>query len=408
MKKIRLLEIISTVPYPIRAGGTMALFTMLDELRKYIDITIVFIIKDNRSNAIMNLQCLWPNVRFYTLKPQKNVAYYCQKLGEIIYGKGVFKDPGTNGFTNPFSKYSPNLIENLTSIIKQVSPDIIQTEFYPNQDLVYSFPSDIKKVFVQHEIHYVVNEMWLKAHHSWDKAYARAAFNMLKSNEIAAMNAYDAVFTLNEVDKQKLSFDGVTTSVFSSPVGVRPALHRNPCHYNDKLVFIGAGGHSPNVEGLEWFLNNVWEHILLKHPKTRLNVIGNWSQSQIMKYKNISNLYFLGFVDDLGKELDGAISIVPIISGSGIRIKILDSVNYGAPFISTTIGALDMGFVDGRDCYIADSPIDFYNKLIELIINSSLREKFYENSINVYNKKYSTTLLAKERLKYYNNILSNK
>lgn len=321
MKKIRLLEIISTVPYPIRAGGTMALFTMLDELRQYIDINIIFIIKDNRSDAIKNLQCLWPNIRFYTLIPQKNVAYYCQKLGEKFYGKGVFKDSGTNGFTNPFSKYSPNLIENITSIIKQVSPDIIQTEFYPNQDLVYSFPSNIKKVFVQHEIHYVVNEMWLKAHHSWDKAYARAAFNMLKSNEIAAMNAYDAVFTLNEADKQKLSIDGVTTSIFSSPVGVRPALQRNLCHYNNKLVFIGAGGHSPNVEGLEWFLKNVWEFILLKYPNTKLNVIGNWSQSQIEKYKNISNLYFLGFVDDLGKELDGAISIVPIISGSGIRIK---------------------------------------------------------------------------------------
>lgn len=405
MKKIRLLEIISTVPYPIRAGGTMALFTMLDELRQYIDINIIFIIKDNRSDAIKNLQCLWPNIRFYTLIPPKNVAYYCQKLGEKFYGKGVFKDSGTNGFTNPFSKYSPNLIENITSIIKQVSPDIIQTEFYPNQDLVYSFPSNIKKVFVQHEIHYVVNEMWLKAHHSWDKAYARAAFNMLKSNEIAAMNAYDAVFTLNEADKQKLSIDGVTTSIFSSPVGVRPALQRNLCHYNNKLVFIGAGGHSPNVEGLEWFLKNVWEFILLKYPNTKLNVIGNWSQSQIEKYKNISNLYFLGFVDDLGKELDGAISIVPIISGSGIRIKILDSVNYGTPFISTTIGALDMGFEDGRDCYIADSASSFSEKLLDLMANPFLREKFYENAFKVYNEKYSTHTLAMKRLKLYNDLI---
>lgn len=405
MKKIRLLEIISTVPYPIRAGGTMALFTMLDELRQYIDINIIFIIKDNRSDAIKNLQCLWPNIRFYTLTTKKNVAYYCQKLGEKFYGKGVFKDSGTNGFTNPFSKYSPNLIENITSIIKQVSPDIIQTEFYPNQDLVYSFPSNIKKVFVQHEIHYVVNEMWLKAHHSWDKAYARAAFNMLKSNEIAAMNAYDAVFTLNEADKQKLSIDGVTTSIFSSPVGVRPALQRNLCHYNNKLVFIGAGGHSPNVEGLEWFLKNVWEFILLKYPNTKLNVIGNWSQSQIEKYKNISNLYFLGFVDDLGKELDGAISIVPIISGSGIRIKILDSVNYGTPFISTTIGALDMGFEDGRDCYIADSASSFSEKLLDLMANPFLREKFYENAFKVYNEKYSTHTLAMKRLKLYNDLI---
>ena len=404
MKRLKLLEIIPTVPYPIRAGGTMALFTMLDGLRKFLDITVIFIIKQDRNNAISELQSLWPDIEFHTLTSKKSFAYYFQKLGEKLYGMGVFNDPGTTGFVNPFSRYSPKLIEDLSYMIKQISPDIIQTEFYPNQDLVYSFPSDTKKVFVQHEIHYVVNEMWLKAHRSWNKSYARAAFNMLKGGEIAAMNAYDAVFTLNEADKKRLTADGVTTPIFSSPVGVLPVSYRNPCHYDNRLVFIGAGGHPPNVEGLEWFLYNVWDSILSKHPDTILNIIGNWPRSQTEKYKNIPKINFLGIVKDLGEALNGAISIVPILSGSGIRMKILDAVNYGTPFISTTVGALDMGFEDGRDCYIADSVNDFSKKLSKLITNSSIREKFYENSFKVYNDNYSVNQLIKKRLEYYNNI----
>lgn len=408
MKRLKLLEIIPTVPYPIRAGGTMALFTMLDGLREYMDITIVFITKQDRSNDISKLQNLWTNIKFHTLTPKKNTAYYFQKLGEKLYRIAVFKDPGTAGFTNPFSKYSPELIESISSIIKQTSPDIIQTEFYSNQDLVYSFPSNIKKVFIQHEIHYVVNEMWLKSHCSWDRTYARAAFNMLKSSEIAAMNAYDAILTLNEADKDRLVIDGVAVPIFSSPVGVLSASNRNPCHYDNKLVFIGAGGHPPNVEGLEWFLDNVWGRILSEHSDTVLNIIGNWTQPQIEKYKKIPNLSFLGFVENLGETLNGAISIIPILSGSGIRMKILDAVNYGTPFISTTVGALNMGFEDGRDCYIADSAADFSSKLSELIANSSLRKKFYENSFEVYNKNYSGDQLIKKRLEYYKNIFCNK
>lgn len=404
MKKLKLLEIIPTVPYPVKAGGTMALFTMLDGLRKYMDITIIFITKFKRQDAISELQRLWPDIKFHIVTSKKNHAYYFQKLGEKFYELGVFKDSGTVGFVSPFSKYSPEMIESVSYIIKQVSPDVIQVEFYPSQDLVYAFPSNIKKVFIQHEIHYVINEMWLKSHSSWNKTYARAAFNMLKSCEIAAMNTYDAVLTLNNADKDRLINDGVTTSVFSSPVGVLSTSNRNPCHYDNKLVFIGAGGHPPNVEGLDWFLNNIWMLILSKYPATILNVIGVWSQSQISRYKGIPHLNFLGYVEDLGRTLDGSISIIPILSGSGIRMKILDAVNYGAPFISTTIGALNMGFEDGRDCYIADTSTDFSNKLLNLIADSTIRNKFYKNSYRIFENKYSLQTLIAKRLEIYNHL----
>ena len=86
-------------------------------------------------------------------------------------------------------------------------------------------------------------------------------------------------------------------------------------------------------------------------------------------------------------------------------MKILDAVNYGTPFISTTVGALDMGFEDGRDCYIADSVNDFSKKLSKLITNSSIREKFYENSFKIYNASYSPQSLVSKRFKLYNYLL---
>lgn len=407
MSRIKLVEIISTVPYPVRAGGTMALFSMIDCLRKNMDIDILFLLPSTDRKSLEQLQSLWPDVRFHVYTPRKDKRFFLQKLGERIYAKGVFTSDYLRHYVTPFSKYSPELLGFIDRMVGRIKPDIIQTEFYPNQDLVYAFPDGIKRVFVQHEIHYVVSEMWLKAHNLSNNNYARAAYRMLKAEEVAAMNQYDMILTLNEADAKRMRKDGVTTVIAPSPVGVIDAVKRNPCSYANKLIFIGAGGHPPNVEAVGWFVSKVWPHILLKHPDTEFHIIGSWSEPIQKPFLGVPNMVFDGFVDDLGKALDGSIAVVPILSGSGIRMKILDAVNYGTTFISTTVGALDMGFEDGRDCFIADAPEDFTGKLLSMIENPSIVERFYENSRKVYAERYSADELAAKRLDYYKQLLSH-
>lgn len=407
MKKLRLLEIISTIPYPVKAGGTMALFTMIDNLRKKIDISLLCIISHANSENLDKLKRLWPDVNFFTYNPPRDCAFYFQKIGERIYGKGVFSNAALRNFVPPYIKYSPKLVAHISQLVKEIRPDIIQTEFYPNQDLIYALPDNIKRVFVQHEIHYVVNEMWLKAHSLWDDPYAHTVYNALKAQEIIAMNNYDLVLTLNDADCIKLKSDGVVSDIQSSPVGVIEATQRKASKYRDKIIFIGAGGHPPNIEALEWFTANVWSDVLAERPATQLHVIGNWSTEVSKRFSEVRNLSFDGFVDDLSEALAGSIAIIPILSGSGIRIKILDAVNHGIPVVSTTVGALDMGFENGRDCFIADTPEDFRDKLLQLICDENLRNLFITNSMKVFSDKYSTEGLADKRIQIYKKILSH-
>lgn len=105
-----------------------------------------------------------------------------------------------------------------------------------------------------------------------------------------------------------------------------------------------------------WFLNHVWPAVIKKHQDIKLNIIGKWNSEQISRLSQYKNVIFKGFVSSLQEEYDGAIAIVPILRGSGLRMKIIDAVNYGSCFISTSIGANDMHFEDNRDCFIADEP----------------------------------------------------
>ena len=221
-----------------------------------------------------------------------------------------------------------------------------------------------------------------------------------------AMNQYDAVFAFTKSDCASLQKSGVTTPVFNSPVGISKPMQRNLCRFDNKIIFVGAGTHTPNVEGLLWFLDKVWQNILKKHNNLKLNVIGKWSSEQINQLSQYKNVVFKGFVPSLQEEYDGAIAIVPILRGSGMRMKIIDAVNYGSCFISTSIGVNDMHFEDGRDCFIADAPEEFAEKLSCMIKDNSIRTKFYNNSEKITLEYYSIERLVDKRMQLYKDIIS--
>lgn len=407
-RRIKLVEVISTVPYPVRAGGTQALFNMINGLREYIDITVVLNMPKGKEQDLADLMALWPNVKFLIFRKKRDVSYYIMKLCQVRFLDYMLGDRRLRSLRIPISTYTPDWLSFVQSAIHDTHPDIVQTEFYGGQDLIYAFPHDVRTIFIQHEIHYVVNKLWLKANGCWDIGAAQIAYYHMRAEELAAMNCYDVVLTLNEADKAQLIKDGVTSLIYSSPVSVMAAPYRNKCHFSDKLVFVGAGGHPPNVEGVHWFVKFIWPSIIRKYPNIQFHVVGQWSESQVNLFKHERNVYFDGFVPSLQEVFDGGIAVVPIISGSGIRMKILDAVNFGMPFISTELGALGMGFEDGRDCFIATSAQDFIDKLIALIESETLRQQFYINSYKVYEELYSQQAVINRRLSIYQEILKNK
>lgn len=403
---MNILIILSYVPYPVKAGGTQAVYSMVNILRKQVHISIVINMPKSQESNLNALKEIWTDVAFFPFYPKRNPLYYLMRFFQIKVST-FFRMKSVQTLHSPFENYTSEWIEYVNAIVYKISPDIVQTEFYNNQDIVYALPDWLKKIYVQHEIHYVVNKSWIQSIDLWDNPVVQAMYRKMRAEEIAAMNSYNAVFTLNSPDKERLERDGVVSPIYCSPVGVTPAKERNSCEFSDKLIFVGTGGHPPNVEALEWFVENVWRHILAQYPNISLHVIGFWKKKKQEQFRNTANLYFEGFVSSLQETFRGGISIVPILRGSGIRMKILDAVNYGTPFISTSIGALGMGFEDGRDCFIADTAEDFTQKLLLLIQDEGLRKRFYDSSFQVFTKKYSIQALVDKRVNLYKEILSH-
>ena len=140
----------------------------------------------------------------------------------------------------------------------------------------------------------------------------------------------------------------------------------------DTMLFLGSFRHLPNQEGLEWFARHVLPRILQQRPNARLVVIGSDPPQRHSLSGNTDAIELVGFVDDVMEPLRRySLFVCPILSGSGVRVKLLEAFASGIPVVSTTIGAEGLATQDGDVCGLADDPQHFADTVARLLTNEA-------------------------------------
>ena len=133
------------------------------------------------------------------------------------------------------------------------------------------------------------------------------------------------------------------------------------------LLFLGGFRHLPNLTAVQWFCREVLPHIVEKYPQTRLIVAGADPPPIEALGDKTGRVELPGLVPDIRPVLGSkAVFICPIRSGSGVRVKLLEAFAAGIPVVSTYIGAEGLARRNGEFCLLADDPVDFANRVIEL------------------------------------------
>jgi len=407
-----LLIITPFLPYPIRSGGEQAQYNVIENLRNSYHISLVFPInKDNQPRDIRQLAQKWENVRFYPFPLKDQVLYLpflFRKLGKAL-----------NRYLNPSQRMATVIqaLDNkdflltkkyrrfLAEVISENKPDIIQVEFLPNLNVVECLPKEIKKVFIHHELGFVIIDRTLKNYVLTQRQQRKVI--QKKELEILRLKQYDSVISLTDKDKQLLLNSGVEVPIYVSPGAVNTSV-RPYNGWNKKIVFIGGYNHWPNHEGMDWFLSTVTPLVRwADYPETELLIIGaGWPQTYGRNYNGLQ-VKLLGFVDDLASFAYGCIMIVPVLTGSGMRMKILDAAAMSVPFVATSVGAEGLDFVDGESCVIGNEPSEFAKALSSLMEKDTLRKTIATQAHELYLKKYSLPALMKNRQAIYEEIFNN-
>jgi glycosyltransferase involved in cell wall biosynthesis len=138
------------------------------------------------------------------------------------------------------------------------------------------------------------------------------------------------------------------------------------------MLFLGSFRHLPNHEALEWFTRLVLPLVLRQAPDARLVIVGHDPPPKHSLPDFGEAIQLRGFVEDVRQPLASyAVFVCPILSGSGMRVKLLEAFAAGIPVVSTRLGAEGLTAKDGDVCALADSPEEFAEKILELFSDTA-------------------------------------
>jgi glycosyltransferase involved in cell wall biosynthesis len=169
----------------------------------------------------------------------------------------------------------------------------------------------------------------------------------------------------------------LSTPVVPIPLGVD--LNRFPCRGNvpatQVIGFIGGLTWGGNVDAMHWLCREVLPRVWRTHPDAKLLAVGPGGESFRSLYAD-SRIHFAGRVPSIPEAMkEVSVGVVPIVSGTGMRTKLLDMLSMGIPTVSTSLGAEGLSYLQGEHFLIADSGETFANSLCTLLSDDDLRRR---------------------------------
>ena len=414
--KNRILFVLPFLPWPLVSGGHQALFNGLKAMESVADIFILYtrIPQFEKKGVHEELKAQIVNLKGIFEYAEKKKEWSKRKLAKRICNKIInflFKPTPSEIFETGvtgtgLAGHSENYYTLIKEIVARYDINIVQVEMLASIDAVMAIPAHVKKLFVHHELGFVRNQLLLEQQLQ-ENCLGHLLCELEKTKEIALLNHYDAVISLSTIDRDKMLEAGVTSPVFPSFAVVYNSTNKvQPLKYADKVLsFVGPEYHTPNKIGLEWFLNEVWIPLKKISPEYKLNIIGVWSKQTSSQWSSqYPDVRFLGFVEDLAEVLYGSVMTVPILVGSGIRMKILEAMSIGVPFVTTTVGAEGIPVTNGVDCVIADTP-EAYISGIQKLENVDVRKIMIENGRKLLLSNYSFEKFKTDRITIVNSLL---
>lgn len=390
--KKKILFLSNRSPLPIKDGHTRRSYNVLKGLAEKNRVHFVSLYETEEELSEQNVKLLedmCDKVEFIK-SPQKTISP--GMLLRLV--RSLFSiDPYTI-----WRHYSRDYYSRVNHLIMSGNYDIVHCDILP---VAYTcrYNNTVFRSITDHDVSYLkCSRMAKESRNIALKLFLYYEAAKIKYLEKRVLEQFDLGIVVSEVDKAKLQEicedgnllvieNGVDTKAF------KPS--NKAATESNTLIWVGGFKPFSNESGMYYFLNSIYQDIKKNEPNVKLNIIGD-NLSPRLKNKIFldTSIRYLGFVDDpLPYIQDASIFIVPIISGSGTRLKLLEAMSVGKATVTTDIGCEGIEGLDGVHYLVANTPKEFSEATVRLLRSSAERKKLEVNARKLAEDKYDWAII---------------
>ena len=397
---MRILQICHRVPYPAIDGANIAMMNLAASMHK--------------AGAEVHMFAL--NTRKHFVEPAslppEIIHDFHFKAGVVdtkVSPSGALKNFLGSGSYNVSRFYDVEVSNRLEEIVSSTAFDIIQFETIfatPYLDKIRKH-TKAKMILRAHNAEHIIwQRLAEQQKNPFRKKYIRFLSGRLQKYEEDLLDKLDAIIPITSVDEQIFRALHFEKPMLTIPLGVD--LSEYPATSTDAelcLFHLGSMDWMPNLEGVEWFLRSCWPPIHSEFPELKLYLAGRGFPEHISN-SEIPGVHCEGRIANAVDYMrEKQIMIVPLQSGSGMRVKIIQGLASGKTIISTTIGAEGIEIINGKNILIADSPEQYLQQVRACVSRPGRCREIGMNGRKLVEEKYTEERIGGKLLEFYRRLL---
>lgn len=397
---MHILQLCNKVPYPPIDGGAIATLNMTKGFAALGHK--VTVLSMNTAKHHFDISLLPKDIKHSADFISVDVKAPITFIGAFL--NLLFSNKPYNAQRFIDSKFRKKLIE----LLQNKKFDIIHLEG------IYLAPyiKDIRNYSDAHislRAHNIEHEIWQRVSAQEESGLKRKYINILhrrlKRFEKSYINKYDLLVPISKRDLDVFNKFGNNKPALVSQTGINAndiVVNQNRIDF-PSLFHIGALDWAPNQEGLKWFFDNVWNGVISKYPELKFHIAGRNAPQNIIDYfQRIKNVDYIGEVENAHKFISSkSIMIVPLLAGSGMRIKIIEGMALGKAIITTSIGTEGIETTHEENIFIANSINEYLQAIDKLVNDKELVLRIGKNASAFIANNFDNTAIMSDLCNFY-------
>jgi glycosyltransferase involved in cell wall biosynthesis len=370
------------LPYPPDSGPKIKTFNVIKYLSQRHRVTVVSFVRGDQSEDV---RCL---------------ERYCQAVYTVPMARGALRNGWYMGLSfltgQPFMMLRDDR-KAMRDLVARLSAEQVFDVAHADQLNMGQYAERVPGAFKILDTH---NALWVLYRRLWEtmppgprRWLLGRDWRLLKSYEGQLVRGFDAVLAVSHEDEASLlEAAGKPVDIVVIPIAVDTdevtvvEREAEPTH----LLHIGTMYWPPNIDGVNWFIREVYPLIRRERPDVQFDVVGSRPPDDLVALNEAGlGINVAGYVADPTPYFQrAALMVVPLRAGGGMRVKILNALTQGIPIVSTTLGHEGIAVTPGQDILVGDTAESFAARVLQVLNDPDLGSRLANSGRRLVQQMY--------------------